>query len=54
MIIKIIDWKKRMIKELEVKSIRYEDDGIYYTYEISESCKTINKLSYNQFLGVKL
>ena len=49
-----IDWNKKLIEEIETDSVRYEEDGISFTYWISPGhIKSIQKIPYNQFLEVK-
>ena len=50
----VIDWERKLIEEYETDSIKYEDDCISYTYWIEPGhIKSIQKIKYNQLLGVK-
>ena len=48
-----IDWNKKLIEEIEKDSVRYEEDGISFTMWLGDNYKTLKKIPYNQFLGVK-
>ena len=49
----VIDWEKKLIEEYETDSVKWEKDGISYTTWLGNNHKTINKIPYNQFLGIK-
>lgn len=49
----IIDWEKKLIEEYETDSIKYEKDYISYTTWVGNNHKIIEKIPYNQFLGIK-
>ena len=48
-----INWNTKLIEEIETNSIRYEEDGISFTMWVGTNHKTIEKIPYNQFLGIK-
>ena len=48
-----IDWERKIIEEIETDSVKYEDDGVPYTCWSSKTLRTINKIPYQNFLGVK-
>ena len=52
MIIKVIDWNAKTIKEIEVKIIRYLDDGIHYDLLRGNTIHDI-VIPYQNFLGIK-
>lgn len=49
----VINWEKKLIEEYETDSVKYEKDGISYTYKVGQSHKLVEKIPYNQFLGIK-
>ena len=49
----VINWENKWIEEYETDSIKFEKDGVSYTLFISQNHKTIEKIPYNQFLGIK-
>lgn len=49
----VIDWEKKLIEEYETDSIKYEKDCISYTYFVGQNHKMVEKIPYNQFLGIK-
>lgn len=49
----VINWENRYIEEYETNSIKWEKDCISYTTWIGNNHKIINKIPYNQFLGIK-
>lgn len=53
MIVRTINWETRQIEEFETKSVRYESDGLYYTYENGQIQGEL-KLSYDCLLGIKV
>lgn len=51
MIIKVIDWEHKTIKEIETKTIRYLEDGLHYDIE-SGNIIYDRIVPYNELLGV--
>ena len=49
-----IDWDKKLIEEIETDSVKYDEDGISFTYWIMPGhVKSLNKIPYKNFLGIK-
>lgn len=53
MVIRSINWETRQIEEFETSSVRYEEDGLYYTYD-NGAIKGELKLPYDCLLGIKV
>lgn len=52
--ITVINWEKHLIEEYETDSIKYEENEISFTMWIEPGhIKTIQKIKYNQLLGVE-
>lgn len=50
----IINWERHLIEEYETDSVKYEKDEISFTMWIEPGrIKTIEKIKYNQLLGIK-
>lgn len=50
----VINWEKKLIEEIETDSVRYEKDGISFTWWVGPGhVKSIEKIPYDQFLGIK-
>lgn len=52
MIVKTINWEKRQIEEIETRSVRYDEDGLYYLYE-NGMIRSEIKIPYDCLLGIK-
>lgn len=48
-----IDWKKRIIEELETDRIEYHEDGIYCLVRAGNNLMIPKRIPYKNFLGAK-
>ena len=53
MIIKVIDWERKTIEEIEIAKITYEEDGLSIWRCSDGHVISVEKIGYQNFLGTK-